>query len=224
MFTIAENRLKVALITRGQPPFRGALALPGGFVKPDEDLKAAAFRELAEETRLSPGAIPLTQFAVYGKPGRDPRMRVVSVGYWAIMPDLPSPKGGSDAATAQLIPVDEALREGSMAFDHVQILSDALETARRAIETTTIGTRFCDADGFTVSELRKTYETVWGVTLDQGNFQKKVIDAAGFVVPTGRRREGGKGRPPELYVTGPSSVIEPPLRRPGPSTVEEGGG
>jgi 8-oxo-dGTP diphosphatase len=213
VFTLEQGVLQVALIERGEGPHKGQLALPGGFIRPDESLSEAAARELHEETSLE---VPdrLEQFGAYGDPGRDPRMRIVSVAFWAIVPDLPEPVGGTDAAAARIVPVVEALSSPqTLAFDHNQILQDALERARRALENSSVATDFCGEE-FSISELRNVYESVWGVELDQGNFQKKVLDIEGFVEPTGKRRSGGQGRPPELYRSGPAQRIEPPFRRP----------
>jgi len=213
VFTIEDGVLKVALVERGEEPYWGSLALPGGFVRPDEDLHKAAIRELAEETGLrSPEH--LEQFGAYGDPDRDPRMRVVTVAYWAIVPDLPEPVGGTDAAVARKVLVSDVLADrDALQFDHHQILSDALTHARDALEDTTVAIDFCD-DEFAISDLRKVYEAVWGVELDQGNFQNKVLEIDGFVEPTGSRRTGGRGRPPELYRAGPAERIDPPFRRP----------
>ena len=123
VFTIRNDTLHVLLIERGEEPFRGALALPGGFVKPGEGLDQAAARELAEETGLRDGSWHLEQLASYGAPGRDPRMRVVTVAYWAICADLPALRGGGDAVAAVLTPVEEI--EGGavrLAFDHERIV------------------------------------------------------------------------------------------------------
>lgn len=132
LFTTRHDLVHVALIERRNDPFRGMLALPGGFVDQEEDLTAAAVRELGEETGLKVGVESLVQLGAYGTPGRDPRGRTVSVVYRALIPDLPDPVGGSDAADCRLVPVDEALA-AALAFDHSQILADAvalLETGR----------------------------------------------------------------------------------------------
>lgn len=130
LFTIRDGRLCVVLVQRANEPFKGALALPGGFVDADEDLPTAAARELAEETGLEAPA-HLLQLGAYGAPGRDPRMRVVTVVYWALTDDLPEPRGDSDAASAELVPVDDILTEPDrLAFDHHEILTDAVEQVR----------------------------------------------------------------------------------------------
>lgn len=213
VLTIADDRLQVVLIERGAPPFQGAKALPGGFVRIDEDLETAATRELIEETGLDYPPPHLEQFGTYGEPDRDPRMRVVSVAYVAFLPEIPTPEAGTDAAAAYLVAVGDALADSStLAFDHHLILSDAVEHARNSLERATTATAFLPPL-FTIAELRRVYETVWGVSLDPGNFQKKVIDSDGFVIPTGELRRGPRGRPAELYRAGPAHAIDPPLRR-----------
>ncbi|MEX1094349.1 MAG: NUDIX hydrolase [Acidimicrobiia bacterium] len=125
VFTRRDGRLCVLMIERGTEPHRGRWALPGGFVDIDEDLPDAAVRELAEETGID--AVDLRQLGTYGTPGRDPRMRVVSVVFWTFLDDLGDPNGGDDAAHAFVVPVDEALADpASLAFDHHQILTDAV--------------------------------------------------------------------------------------------------
>ena len=216
VMTIIENALRVLLIRRAVPPFLDSWALPGGFVRPDEDLDTAAVRELAEETSISQEPGHLEQFGTYGHPDRDPRMRVVSVGYWAIIPDLPTPKGGSDAAYAELVPVAE-LESGRirLAFDHDRIVADAIARARSSLEDTTIATHFCPPE-FTISDLRRVYDAVWDSKLDPGNFQRKVKQTVGFLKPLKQTaRSGDKGgRPAGLWTTGPAETLSPPLTRP----------
>ena len=213
VMTIIENDLRVLLIRRAVPPFRDSWALPGGFVRPDEDLNTAAARELAEETSISQEPGHLEQFGTYGHPDRDPRMRVVSVGYWAIVPDLPAPKGGSDAAYAELVPVAE-LESGRirLAFDHDRIVADAIARARSSLEDTTIATHFCPPE-FTISDLRRVYDAVWDSKLDPGNFQRKVKQTVGFLKPLKQTaRSGDKGgRPASLWTRGPAETLSPPL-------------
>jgi 8-oxo-dGTP diphosphatase len=130
VFTQRRGELYVLLIERGTDPFQGRWALPGGFVDPDEDLRDAAVRELAEETGIV--AHNLEQLGAYGAPTRDPRMRVVAVAYWAMVSDLEDPVGGDDAADAFLVSVEEALSDPSrLAFDHHQILTDAVERVEK---------------------------------------------------------------------------------------------
>lgn len=215
LLTIRESALHVLLVRRGVPPYRGQWALPGGFVMPDEDLDEAAVRELREETGVDANAAHLEQLASYGHPRRDPRGRVVSVAYLALMPDLPAPTAGSDAAQAAWRRVDEVNLK-RLAFDHDRILADGVERARAKLEYTPLGTAFC-APEFTIAELRAVYETVWSTTLDPRNFHRKAITTDGFVEPTGRSTAGERGRPAQLFRRGPAKVLYPPLLRPPPA-------
>ena len=174
LFTIRRDALHILLIKRGVEPFAGAWALPGGFVRPGEDLDAAAARELAEETGVAEDSVYLEQLRSYGSPDRDPRMRVITVAYWAACSALRAPLGGSDAAHAELAPVS-IVEEGGieLAFDHHQIVRDAAERVRAKLEYTALAARFCRPE-FTISELREVYETIWNTDLDPGNFQRKV--------------------------------------------------
>jgi len=194
ILTVRDGRLQVLLIRRGIPPYEGRWALPGGFVRPAEDLETTARRELAEETGLSAERIHLEQVATYGAPDRDPRGRVVSVAYLALVPDLPAPVAGSDAASASWVDATDVLDDaGRLAFDHHRILADGVERARAKLEYSPLATAFCPPE-FTISELRGVYEAVWGTPLDPRNFHRKVTKTADFVVPTGgtTTRDGGR--------------------------------
>jgi 8-oxo-dGTP diphosphatase len=212
VLTIRDRALHVLLVRRRYPPYRGRWALPGGFVLPDEDLFAAATRELAEETGIHMGH--LEQLATYGAPRRDPRGRVVTVAYLALVPDLPSPAAGSDAAAADWVEVATA---SPLAFDHARILADGVERARAKLEYTPLGAAFCPPE-FTVAQLRDVYEAVWGAPLDPRNFHRKVTATAGFVEPAGASTGGGRGRPAQLFRRGPADVLYPPLLRPAAAT------
>ncbi|HEX6946941.1 MAG TPA: NUDIX hydrolase [Acidimicrobiia bacterium] len=133
VFVDLPDGLSVLLVERANPPFQGKWALPGGFVDPDEDLPDAAARELAEETGVT--GVDLVQLGAYGSPGRDPRGRNVSIVYWGLAHASTRPTAGDDAADARLVPVDEALGHPEMlAFDHHQILGDAVAALRRSAE------------------------------------------------------------------------------------------
>jgi 8-oxo-dGTP diphosphatase len=212
ILTVREDLLHVLAIERANEPFRSATALPGGFLRAGEDLHEAAKRELAEETGLDGSALHLEQLATYGTPDRDPRARVVSVAYLALAPDLPIPTAGSDARAARWVPVDQV--RGNLAFDHTKILDDAVERARTHLELTTLATAFCRPT-FTMGDLRKVYEVVWGVPLDPRNFSRKVISTDGFILPTGAKRAPETGRPAALYQRGPAQILNPPLLRNG---------
>nr|WP_246315458.1 NUDIX domain-containing protein [Kineococcus aurantiacus] len=207
--TVRAGALHVLLVERGEEPFLGRWALPGGFVRPDEDLPGAAARELAEETGLPRGLVHLEQVATYGAPGRDPRQRVVTVCYLALAPDLPVPRAGTDAADARWTPVADL---PDLAFDHEDLLADAVERARAKLEYTPLATAFCPAE-FTVAELRRVYEAVWGTALDPRNFHRKVTGAAGFLEPTGTTTTRDGGRPAGLFRRGPATTLHPPLLR-----------
>ncbi len=217
IFTIRDGALAVLLIERGDDPFAGAWALPGGFVQPDEDAETAAWRELHEETGVEQFAGHLEQLKTYSAPDRDPRMRVVSVAHVAFAPDLPDPEAGSDAAEARwwtaadLLDADDRPELG---FDHAQILSDARERVRAKLEYTTLAREFV-AEPFTLPELRRVYAAVWGTPPDLGNFRRKVLGTDGFVTPTeshGSPSEAG-GRKALLYRRGSATVIQPPMLR-----------
>jgi 8-oxo-dGTP diphosphatase len=210
VLTVREGRLCALVVRRGEEPFAGREALPGGFVHPDEDLLAAATRELAEETGLAPGAAHLEQLASYGAPDRDPRMRVVTVAHLALVADPPDPRAGSDAAAARWAPVDDVLP--GLAFDHDRVLRDGVDRARSKLEYTALAASFC-GPSFTVAELRRVYEAVWGRPLDPRNFHRKVTTAAGFLEPTGETTTRDGGRPAQLYRRGPAALLHPPLLR-----------
>ena len=220
VFTIRHDALQVLLIERGQEPFLGAWALPGGFVKIDEDLDQAAARELAEETGLRGSASHLEQLGSYGAPERDPRMRVVSVAYWAIAADLPVLRGGGDAAAAALIPVQE-IEHGRvlLAFDHERIVRDAVERTRSKLEYTALAAKFCPPE-FTVGQLRRVYETVWNTRLDPGNFQRNVQESGAFEkrIEAASAPRPPRGRPASLWSVTASSLVDEqpaaPLERP----------
>ena len=213
LLTIRAGALRVLVVKRGSEPFKDRLALPGGFVKPDENLEQAARRELGEETGLITRQVHVEQLGTYGDPDRDPRQRVVTVAYLALAPDLPAPVAGGDAAGADWIEVGELLRPRSrLAFDHSQILKDGLERARSKLEYTPLAAAFCPRE-FTIAELRKVYELVWDTELDPRNFHRKVTGTKGFVIDTKKRRVD-RGRPAQIYRVGNLRLLNPPMLRP----------
>jgi 8-oxo-dGTP diphosphatase len=223
ILTLRAAKLHVLLVERGVEPYLGEQALPGGFLNnAEEDILTAAHRELREEANLDGSRLHLEQLGTYGTPGRDPRGRIISVAYLAIAPGLPEPVAGTDAAGARWEPVDGML-SGSvkLAFDHQQILVDAVERARMKLEQTALATAFC-GEAFTISELQQVYEAVWGVELDLRNFYRKVQGVPGFIVPAGTDRRTTKGRPARLFQAGDRMTLYPPLVRPGSSTTDEG--
>lgn len=130
VFCEIDGEPHVVLIRRANDPYRGAWALPGGFVEVDEDLPTAAVRELEEETGVVVEVSQIHQVGAYGSPDRDPRLRVVDILFWTSVSEPPEPVGGSDAAHSQLIPLREALSDGfELAFDHPVVLRDAAAAA-----------------------------------------------------------------------------------------------
>jgi 8-oxo-dGTP diphosphatase len=223
ILTMSEGMLHVLLVCRGEAPFEGMWAIPGGFKRPAETLGEAAKRELVEETGVDAASL-LTQFGAYGDPKRDPRMNVVTVAYLAVLRDVGAVVGGSDAAAAALIPVSDVLNgKVELAFDHLGIVRDAIERVRVELEVTGIATAFVGAT-FTLAELRSVYEAVWGVQLDAANFRRSVVAENGWVIPTGRHARPGSagGKPAELYRAGRMWKQGGPIRYPQPTEKRSG--
>lgn len=223
LFTIRAGKLQVLLVQRGSHPYLGAWALPGGFVTPAEDLDEAARRELAEEAGLRTSPHHLEQLGAYGAPGRDPRMRVITIAYAGMTPDLPSPTAGSDAEEAHFWPVEDLdLATGeetddapALAFDHFRLIADGLDRVRSKLEYTPLATSFAE-ERFTLADLRRVYETVWGVELHPANFRRKVLSTPGFVEPIGEKGPASspEGRAAELYRAGDADLLHPAMLRP----------
>lgn len=193
---VHDGVLKALAVQRGEEPYAGRWALPGGFVGAEEDLADAATRELMEETGVA--AIRMEQLKTYGAPDRDPRSRVVSVAWLAVLPEPAVTTAGSDASDSAWVPVDELLARG-LAFDHADIVRDAVERLRAKLEYTDLGLAFLGEE-FTLAQLRHVYEVVWGRELDPGNFQRRVRTTHELVEPTGVKPPAtGRGRPAELF-------------------------
>lgn len=192
VFGFDEGELEVLLIQRGLKPFRGRWALPGGFVRVTETVDDAARRELAEETGLE--NVFLEQLYTFGALDRDPRERVVSVAYYALvrLADFQT-RAATDATAARWFPLSEV---PSLAFDHDDILATALARLRGKLRYQPIGFELLPAQ-FTLSELQHLYEAVLGVKLDKRNFRKKVL-AFNFLVPVAEQAKGAH-RPAQLY-------------------------
>jgi 8-oxo-dGTP diphosphatase len=207
ILTVRDDHLVVLVAERQWDPFRGSLALPGGFVEQSESLEYAARRVLAQKAGLNdPGH--LEQLRTYGEPERDSRMRVISTAYLSLVPQLPEV-----ANLARWVPV-RALGGGGLAFDHDRILADGVERARAKLEYTSLAGAFCQ-EPFTLGELRRIYETVWGVALNVPNFRRKVLSTPGLVEAIGQRTEPGSGgRPAQLYRRGGAGLLHPAMLRP----------
>jgi 8-oxo-dGTP diphosphatase len=215
ILTIRDASLHVLLVERGVEPYAAMMALPGGFLRDEaEPIPAAARRELYEETGLDADTLHLEEFGVHGDPGRDPRGRVVSVAYLAIMPRLPDPVAGTDAADARWVRADDVLTGRlRLAFDHQRIVADGVERARRKLENSALATAFCNAV-FTIAELQQVYEAVWGIPLDPRNFYRKIRSTREFVVPADAAKRTGNGRPARVFRAGTGTVLNPPMTRP----------
>ncbi|MEL6349249.1 MAG: NUDIX domain-containing protein [Myxococcota bacterium] len=177
IFTVQDADVKVLLIRRGTPPFEGQWALPGGFVRVDdsntggESVEDAAYRELLEETSLPRESVYLEQLYTFGRPDRDPRMRVISVAWCALVrPDL-APRAAlhSDAALAQWWPLRD---KPALAFDHDDMVRLALDRIRNKIDYTPLAFELVPPT-FTVGELRTVYEAIHGEVYDRGNFRRR---------------------------------------------------
>lgn len=168
IFGFDGYQLNVLLVKRGGEPYSGWWALPGGFVRLDESAEAGALRELREETQLSPEFIE--QFHTYSDPDRDPRERVITIAYLALV-KIQEVKGGDDAKDAQWFPLDKIPH---LAFDHDVILRDAISRLREKIHFHPIGYELLP-DKFTLKELQTLYEAILGIHFDRRNFAKKMI-------------------------------------------------
>jgi 8-oxo-dGTP diphosphatase len=192
VFGFDDGELKVLLIERGLPPFKGQWALPGGFVRVDETVDNAARRELEEETGLR-GPF-LEQLYTFGDLKRDPRERIVSVAYYALVKlSLSQTRAATDAADARWFPVSKIPK---LAFDHLTIFTTALKRLRGKLRYQPVGFELLPPK-FTLSQLQHLYQTVLGATLDKRNFRKKV-QSLGLLIPLKEFSEG-PGRPAQLF-------------------------
>jgi len=207
IFTLRQQDLQVLLICRKHPPFADYWAIPGGFVRADEPLETAALRELEEETDVRD--VYIEQLYTFGDPGRDPRTRVITVAYFALVPEtaLPPLHAGDDAADARWWSMYDL---PPLAFDHTEILDYALTRLRYKLEYSAVGFELLP-ERFTLSELQSAYEVILGEKLDRGNFRKKLRKAA-VVEPTREYRTTG-GRPARLFRFRDDAVAEVKARR-----------
>ncbi len=202
IFTIQDEQLKVLLIRRASEPFKDHWALPGGFVEIDEDLEAGALRELKEETGVT--GVYLEQLYTFGKPDRDPRERVITVAYYALVPiDKLHIRPASDAREVGWYACNQL---PSLAFDHATIVSMAQHRLVSKLDYSTIALQFMPSK-FSLSELQKVYEIIQDESLDKRNFRKRVI-SYGCIKDTGEERREGHHRPARLYsVKSPGRVV-----------------
>jgi 8-oxo-dGTP diphosphatase len=192
IFTIREGALQVLLVRRGIPPFEGQYAIPGGFVREDELLEDAARRELEEETGVR--NVFLEQLYTFGDPARDPRGRVITVAYYALIAtDKVSLAASGDAAEARWFSMSDL---PPVAFDHQRILDYALERLRNKLEYTTVGFQLLP-EKFALGDLQAVYEVILGRPLDKRNFRRKVA-LLGILKPLREWRKTGR-KPAQLY-------------------------
>jgi 8-oxo-dGTP diphosphatase len=193
IFALRDGELQVLLIQRGVPPFEGQWALPGGFVRDGESVDAAARRELEEETGVRD--VYLEQLYTFGEPRRDPRGRVITVAYYALVTSDALPLvAGTDAGAVRWAP---ARRHPRLAFDHEAILSYALERLVNKLEYTTVGFKLLPKK-FTLRHLQRVYEAVLGRSLDKRNFRRKMA-LLGILKPLEEWVQEGPSRPAQLY-------------------------
>jgi len=201
IFTVRDNQLKLLLILRGAEPYKGTWALPGGFVRLDEDLETGARRELKEETGVS--SVYLEQLFTFGSVNRDPRERVITVAYYALVPsDTLELKAATDAEGVGWFDMDNLPR---LAFDHLQIVEKAHERLAAKLEYSTIALQFMPKE-FTLGELQAVYEIILREEMDRRNFRKWAL-ALEQIEQTGREKREGAHRPAKLYrVKNPKQV------------------
>jgi 8-oxo-dGTP diphosphatase len=207
LITADDDALHTLLVRRAEPPQRGRWALPGTFVRMSEPLDDAAARALAE--KAASRGVFLEQLYTFGAPDRDPRTRVITVAYFALLDRRRLPAPGEDAVLARLEvpwegedggPVTALGDEGeplALAFDHAEILGAAVKRLRGKLDYTPIGFELL-GDRFTLAELQRVHETILGRAVNKDSFRRKMV-ASGMIEGTGELREGGQHRPAELF-------------------------
>jgi 8-oxo-dGTP diphosphatase len=191
LFTILERQLHVLLIRRLAEPFRGSYALPGGFVLENESVDEAAHRELQEETGVE--KVFLEQLYTFGEPNRDPRGRVITVAYYALVANSHILRSGTDAADAAWFSLDKL---PPVAFDHQSIIEYAQQRLRNKLDYSNVGFELLP-EKFTLTELQLVHEAVLGASLDKRNFRRKILQQ-GIVEPSKEWQKTGR-KPAQLY-------------------------
>jgi 8-oxo-dGTP diphosphatase len=192
IFTIRNRALQVLLVKRGVPPYLGQYAIPGGFIREDESLEEAAQRELYEEAGVR--NVFLEQLYSFGAPKRDPRGRVITVAYYALIAsEKLSLVAGADAAEAKWFSLNDL---PPLAFDHKHILGYALERLQNKLEYSTVGFQLLPHK-FTLSELQSVYEAILGRRLDKRNFRRKIA-LLGILRPLRQWQRTGR-KPAQLF-------------------------
>lgn len=205
IFGYSEGQLKVALVKRKKEPFKGMWAIPGGFMEGDETVEETALRELTEETGIQ--NVYLEEFGVFSKRGRDPRGPTITVAFFALINSeqchLVATEDASDAQWWSAYDVP------TLGYDHNEIYQEALNALRIAVKVQPLAFELLPKE-FTLTQLQTLYEQVYGIKIDKRNFRKKVLNK-GYVIPTGKKTEGGRQRPALFYKYEPKFFSEPLL-------------
>lgn len=202
IFTIKDDNLHALLIKRKTQPFKDSWAIPGGFIHAGETLDQAALRELKEETGVED--LYLEQLYTFGKPDRDPRTRVITVSYYALVSyDKLDPKAGSDAEDVNWFSLDDL---PTLAFDHSEIIDSAVKRLIRKLDYANVSFQLLPEE-FTLTELQKVYEIILGKTLDKRNFRKRML-SMDILTETNKTKMEGYHRPAKLYCFKPEAEAE----------------
>ena len=193
IFTVSEEKLKVLLVKRASPPFNGCWSIPGGFLRVGESLEAAAERVMEEKTAVK--EVYLEQLYTFGRPDRDPRARIITVTYFALIPwaKLAQPKSHRVADVGWFLVDDLPV----LAFDHNEILTFAASRLRAKAGYSSIVYGLLP-EQFRLSDLQKMYEVIMNHNFDKRNFRKRML-ASGLLEETGRKELSGAHRPAMLY-------------------------
>lgn len=207
IFALVEDDLNVLLVRRKYAPFADMWAIPGGFIEKGESLEEAAARELAEETGITD--VYMEQLHTFGDPDRDPRMRVITTAYLALVPiDAIQHRPGDDAVETRWFSLSQL---PNLAFDHQNIIECARVRLHNKMAYSAVGMQLLP-DNFTLSELQNAYEVILGRHLDKRNFRRKVL-ASGILEETGRKKKAAEGRPAKLYRYQKNFPVESKPRR-----------
>ncbi|MCP4420043.1 MAG: NUDIX hydrolase [Chloroflexi bacterium] len=207
IFSLVNDDLQVLLVKRPSAPFANLWAIPGSFVRIDESLEEAAVRALADETGVHD--VYTEQLYTFGTPGRDPRTRVITVAYFALVPhDAINHQPGRETAVIGWFSITKLPK---LAFDHAEIIDYAFTRLRYKLEYTSVGFQLLP-DVFTLTELQQAYQIILGEQLDKRNFRRKILSAK-ILEETGEKKKEGEGRPAMLYRYQEDAVAEVKTRR-----------
>lgn len=208
VFTVKDDDLKALMVIRSHEPYAGAISLPGGFIKDDETTLAAAKRILHDKAGIS--KVFIEQLYTFDSPKRDPRGRIITVAYYALVPE------GQliihESNTTQAPKLYSTAKTPKLAFDHNQILHYAITRLRSKLSYTNAAYSLLPKQ-FTLTQLQRLYEIVNSTTFDKRNFRKKFL-SLGLIKPTDKQSSGNRHRPAMLYSfisTAPTELDEPAL-------------